>query len=218
MENIAFTDKNDEYYNFEKHRFIQLIPEGQNKILDLGCAAGRVGRKLRELKKASEVIGVEIFQPAAVEAAKHYDKVYVGDVENISLDYKDFFDFVICGDIIEHFRDPWTMLNKINTFLKKDAFLISSVPNIRYWSIIKDLVIYGNWEYVNAGIMDQTHLRFFTRNTFINMLQRANYEIDHHEMIIYGNKKNFFNRLTLGLFEEFLGSQVLVIARKSKVL
>ena len=215
MEHIAFTDKNDGYYNNEKSRFIQLIPEGPNKILDLGCAAGRLGRKLRELNKTSELVGVEIFEPAAMEAAKYYDRVYVADIEHINLDYMGYFDFVFCGDILEHLRDPWTMLNKIHIWLKKDAFLVSTIPNIRYWLILRDLIIFGKWEYTEAGVLDQTHLRFFTRNSFLKMLQKANYNVDYQEMVIHGQKKNFLNKLTFGIFEEFLGSQVLVMAKKT---
>lgn len=214
MENKAYTDQTDTYYNIEKSRLVPFFPDGPNIILDIGCASGRLGKKLRDLNKASELIGIEIFPLAADEAAKYYNKVYRNDIESLILPYKEYFDFVICGDILEHLRDPWTLLDRIHEWLKPNGLLISSIPNIRYWRIIKDLLVYGKWDYVEAGILDNTHLRFFTRNTFQKMQEKANFEIIHNEMIIYGKKQNFLNMITFSVLEEFLGSQVLTISKK----
>jgi 2-polyprenyl-3-methyl-5-hydroxy-6-metoxy-1,4-benzoquinol methylase len=216
MENIYCKEKDDPYYNFEKARLISLIPQGPNVVLDLGCAAGRVGRRLKEMKKASEVVGVEIFVPAAEEAEKYYNKVYKGDIEAIDLEYRDYFDFVICGDILEHLRDPWATIDRIHQWLRKEGKLLVSIPNIRYWRVLRDLIFFGRFEYLEAGILDHTHLRFFTRTSFLNMLHRRNFVIDHQEMIIGGKKQAFFNRITLGFFQEFMGSQVMISARKKE--
>jgi 2-polyprenyl-3-methyl-5-hydroxy-6-metoxy-1,4-benzoquinol methylase len=214
MRNYAGFDHTDEYYNIEKSSIVSLIPEGPHVVLDLGCATGRVGRMLREQNKAKAIVGVEIFVPAAEEAAKHYDRVYDGDVELLSLPYKEYFDIVVCGDILEHLRDPWVMVRKIRHWLKKDGTLISSIPNIRYWRILRDLIFKGKWEYAEAGILDRTHLRFFTRTTFLRMLREGNYLITLDKMSVHGKKQNLFNTLTMKMFEEFLGSQLIVIARK----
>ena len=214
MENKAFTNQTDGYYNIEKRRMVTFFPDGPNIVLDIGCANGRLGKKLRVLNKASELIGVEIFPPAADEAAKFYDKVYRNDIESLILPYKEYFDFVICGDILEHLRDPWTLLDRIRGWLKPNGSLISSIPNIRYWRIIKDLMIYGKWDYVEAGILDNTHLRFFTRRTIQKMHKKANFEIIHSQMIIHGKKQNFFNMITFSILDEFWGSQILTVAKK----
>jgi 2-polyprenyl-3-methyl-5-hydroxy-6-metoxy-1,4-benzoquinol methylase len=206
--------KDESYYSREKSRIASLVPEGPNVILDVGCAAGHLGRKLRELNKVDELVGVEIFQPAAAEAEKHYDAVHQGDVEVLSLPYQEYFDFVICGDILEHLRDPWAMLSRIYGWLKEDGTLICSIPNVRYWRILRDLIIFRKWEYIEAGILDNTHLRFFTRSSFTKILKSRDFRIIHNEMIIDGKKQNLCNRLTFGLFEEFLGSQVMVLAKK----
>lgn len=214
MENKAISNIDAYYYNVEKNWLVALIPNGANVILDIGCANGRLGSKLRLLGKASEIIGVEIFDSAAKEAAKSYDKVYSGDIEKLNLPYSDYFDFIICGDILEHLYDPLTILNYIHGWLKNDGALIACVPNVRYWRIIFDLIFFGKWEYVDAGILDSTHLRFFTRKTAINLLKEANFTNLYWEMIIFGRKKSCFNKFTLGIFEEFLGSQVILTARK----
>ena len=79
-----------------------LFPDGPNKVLDLGCGSGRVGKVLLDSGKAAEVTGVEIFEPAAAEARKHYKTVHTGDIEEMTLDYRGDFDMVVCGDVLEH--------------------------------------------------------------------------------------------------------------------
>lgn len=215
MENPFFRDAGDSYYNSAaKNRIVSLIPLGPNVILDLGCAAGRLGRKLRELNKAAELIGVEIYSPVAEKASKYYNCVYQGDIESLYLDYEEYFDFVICGDILEHLRDPWSVVCKIYKWLKPGGVMIASIPNIRYWRVLRDLLIFGKWEYSEAGIMDKTHLRFFTRNTFLKMVKQANFEIHKIIWVINGKKQNFFNKITFGAFQEFMGSQIVVLAVK----
>jgi 2-polyprenyl-3-methyl-5-hydroxy-6-metoxy-1,4-benzoquinol methylase len=212
MENKSFVDSHDSYYNLEKTRFVNLVPEGPNVVLDIGCAAGRLGRTLLELRRAVEVIGVEIYGPAADEAAKCYTMVYKEDIEHLNLPYKGYFDFVVCGDILEHLSDPLTLVKKIHVWIKTGGYFIASVPNIRYWRVLRDLIIFGKWEYVEAGILDNTHLRFFTQQSFLRMIENGNFKIVDREMIINGRKQNLLNKITFGMFKEFLGSQIMIVA------
>lgn len=214
MKNQSFTDKNDSYYNFDKARIASLIPEGPNRVLDVGCAAGQLGRRLRDENKAIEVVGVEIFDAPAAEAGKHYDRVYVDDIETLILEPADYFDFVVCGDILEHLRDPWATIDKLHGLVKPGGAILASTPNIRYWRILRDLAVLGKWEYVDSGILDNTHLRFFTSSSFVEAFHRAGFEVVSHDIWIYGNKQSRVNRVTGGLFRELLGSQLLVKAVK----
>lgn len=213
MEHDFFEGGNSIYYNRVKREFLPLIPEGPNVILDLGCGAGQLGRVLRETNKASELVGVEIYPMAAEKAEKYYNKIYQDNVESLSLPYVEYFDYVICGDILEHLIDPWFMLTKINKMLKSGGMLVCSIPNIRYWKIIATLVLNGTWEYTEAGILDSTHLRFFTKSSFIDMLHKSNYSVTFLRMSIQGKKK-FANMATFGMFSEFLATQIMISARK----
>jgi 2-polyprenyl-3-methyl-5-hydroxy-6-metoxy-1,4-benzoquinol methylase len=215
MNNPAHKGGRDQYYTFFKTAFLPLIPDGPNVILDLGCGAGSMGRRLLELNKAGELIGAEIFKPASQEASKHYTKVYDGDVEQMDFPYKDYFDFVICGDILEHLKSPDVMMRRIRGWLKSDGKILCCVPNVRNYRVLLDLTIRGRWDYVEAGIMDQTHLRFFTRRSFLDLLTAAGFDIEHHEMLVEGRKKGLANHLTFGCFEEFLSSQMIVCARRN---
>lgn len=214
MENSTFRNKDDLYYNIPKDQIVALIPEGHHIILDLGCASGRLGSRLRYLKKVDQLIGVEIFKDAADEAARYYDKVYTGDIETMNLEYVEHFDFVICGDILEHLKSPWEILRQIHTWLKTDGHIVASIPNIRYWRILRDLVFLGRWNYVEAGILDSTHLRFFTRRSFVNALEETGFHVEYLKMKVDGTKHRLCNQMTFHLFEEFLGSQATVVARK----
>lgn len=97
----------------------------------------------------------------------------------MSFDFKKYFDYIICADILEHLSDPWVILNKIHKWLKDDGKIIVTLPNIRNYRILKDLVFLGKWEYKESGILDKTHLRFFTKSSFSKALSRADFEIIH---------------------------------------
>lgn len=216
MKNPAFDDPNGEYYVQEKGYLLHLIPDGPNVVLDLGCGSGFLGRKLLELNKAKEMIGVEIFEGAAREAMKYYKTVHVGDVESMDLPYHKSFDTVICGDVLEHLKEPAKVVERIRGWLKDDGTIVCCVPNVRYWRIWTDLVLWGNWTYTGEGIMDQTHLRFFTPRSFKRLLEQASFRVQGDEMrIAVGPKQEAFNRLTGGLFKEFLGLQMMITAQKA---
>ncbi|MDA8308542.1 MAG: class I SAM-dependent methyltransferase [Deltaproteobacteria bacterium] len=213
MINSRYLSPNDVYYHADGRELRALIPEGPNVVMDLGCASGRLGRNLLETGKAGRIVGIEIFEPAAKEAMKRYDTVYVGDIENLELDYDRYFDVVVCGDILEHLREPDRILGKIRRWLKDQGLLVCCVPNVRYWRIIKDLALRGEWRYANCGILDHTHLRFFTARSFKRMLHDNSFRVVH-EGFLYSPKAMVYDRITLGLFHEFFGYQILMSARK----
>lgn len=214
MQNTAFLEKDAHYYVRLKWWMLPLIKDGPNSVMDLGCASGVMGRKLLDVGKAGEVHGVEIFPEAAEESSRYYNEVHVGDIESMDLEYESKFDYVICGDILEHLKDPYSVVRRIHQWLKPGGSLFVCVPNVRNYNVVIDLILHGRWEYRDAGIMDRTHMRFFTRSSCSAMLSDAGFEVYHREMVIEGPKKNFANRLTLGLFEEFLGVQTFCCGRK----
>lgn len=214
MINEAHLSKQDLYYNRERPSITGLIDAGSHAILDLGCGSGVVGRKLKADGKAGRLIGVELFPEAAAEASRHYDQVFQGDVEAIDFKFPCQFDYAICGDILEHLRDPYSVVRRVHGWLKPGGRIICSVPNIRHWRVITDLAFGGNWTYVDAGIMDRTHLRFFTRRTCHQMLTDAGFRIQKTDVLISGRKFRLLDSLTLRLLEDFWGSQLVVLGIK----
>lgn len=216
MQNTAFQKKDADYYTRFKWWMLPLINDGPNAVMDLGCASGLMGRRLVEAGKAGEVVGAEIFPAAAAEAEKTYKKVYVGDVEELALDYENHFDYVICGDVLEHLKDPYQVLKKIYKWLKPGGKVLVCLPNVRNYRLLQDLVFGGKWDYVSAGVLDKTHLRFFTRSSCRRMVEEAGFGISHEQMIVTGPKKEFFNKVTFGLFQEFLAEQIFHVGEKPK--
>lgn len=214
MLNQAHASNSDTYYNRERPSIVGLVRAAPNVVLDLGCGAGAVGGRLLRDGKASTVVGVELFASAAQEAARHYSKVHTGDIEEMTLPYAAHFDYVLCGDILEDLKDPYGVVKRIHGWLKDDGRLICSVPNVRHWKVLADLAFRGAWDYQDAGVMDRTHLRFFTRRSCVNMLRDAGFEVEQRRMLIWGRRYLLLNTVTLGLFAEFLGSQIVVLAGK----
>jgi 2-polyprenyl-3-methyl-5-hydroxy-6-metoxy-1,4-benzoquinol methylase len=214
MQIFIHNDPLDKYYNMMKGQFLNFIPKGPNSVLDIGCGSGRLGESLRKEGKASNIIGVEIFRPAAQYAEKTYDHVYVGNIESMELDFYEQFDFIVCGDIIEHLVDPWRFLGRINHWLKKDGIVLCTLPNIRFWLILYEIIFLGVWRYRDDGILDKTHLRFFTNKTAKEIFNDNNFDIIHTEIIIDGWKKKTMNIVTGKMFKEFLGKQILYVFKK----
>jgi len=216
MINESYPEEKNDYYNQSKAFLWEFIPDGPNVILDVGCASGRLGQKLLELNKASHLVGVEMFEPAAKEAMKNYDAVHVADIETLQLDYDKYFDVVVCSDILEHLKEPFNTLARIHKWLKNEGLLVCCVPNIRYWRILKDLVLWGEWRYEKWGILDHTHLRFFTVRSLKQMLSDASFKVVSENLrYVDSPRKMALNRMTLGLFKEFFGFQILISARKA---
>ena len=215
MLNSAHQCAADEYYNRPRPSILSLVKAGPNSILDLGCGAGAVGRSLMSAGKAAEVVGVELFAPAAQAASEHYSKVHVGDVELIDLPYERLFDYVICGDILEHLKEPAVVVAKVHNWLKDDGVFICSVPNVRHWRVLFRLAFRGAWDYSDDGVLDKTHLRFFTRKSCYRMLADKDFVVASSQMLISGRRYQLLNRITLRAFEDLLGGQLVVGARKA---
>ena len=211
--------KEENYFNSTRWDLIRLIRNGNNKILEIGCGTGNTGRALKESGKAAGVIGVEIIPEIAKIAETKLDKVICGDIEVLDLHFdRGYFDYVIMGDVLEHLYDPWGVVSKVRHYIKDGGYIIASLPNIRNWRIMKNLILKGEWEYTDAGLLDNTHLRFFTKKSIIKLFEDNGFgEIEivpAFKTKSKKNKSNLINVLTLGLFEEFLTGQYIVKARK----
>jgi 2-polyprenyl-3-methyl-5-hydroxy-6-metoxy-1,4-benzoquinol methylase len=214
MLNDAHVSDQDTYYNRERPSLTSLVEPGSHRILDLGCGAGVVGKKLKDTGKAGELVGVELFESAANRAAAHYSRVHCGDIEQMELPYGPEFDYALCGDILEHLKDPYSVVRRIHGWLKPGGVLICSVPNVRHWTVLSGLMMRGAWTYQEAGIMDRTHLRFFTRRSCERMLEEGGFAVERRQLLIFGRKFRLLNTLTLGLGREFLGTQIVTRSRK----
>ncbi len=150
------------YYEKQRPEIVNLVPPTVRRVLDVGCASGVMGQFIKEKIPGCYVAGLEINAEAAKTARQKLDQVIEGDVEQLVLKFpKGYFDCIIFADVLEHLRDPWATLARLMEFLADGGTVIASLPNIRNYRIISSL-IQGNWTYTAEGILDATHLRFFT--------------------------------------------------------
>lgn len=170
------------------YQVVQLI-KPNSTILEIGCATGYIGKFLKE-KRNCKMYAVEIDKESAELAKPYYEKIIVGDVENDDTikqipDIR--FDYILCMNVLEHLRNPKEVLVKLKKFIKpEDGYLVATIPNVAHWSIRLKL-LFGNFDYGKGkgifgsdhgiALLDETHLRFFTRKTMIEMFQYAGYEI-----------------------------------------
>jgi|GEM_PF-542531 len=165
-----------DYYNNPRPDIQSLVDDSAKTILDIGCGSGIMGLELKK-KNTAEIWGVELNESAALKARQHLDCVLQGPIErNIELLPEDYFDTIIFADVIEHLVNPAEVLESIKPKLHKNGQLILSIPNVRFWNVIVNL-LEGNWEYEETGILDKTHLRFFTYSSILNLLRCAGYDI-----------------------------------------
>jgi GT2 family glycosyltransferase/2-polyprenyl-3-methyl-5-hydroxy-6-metoxy-1,4-benzoquinol methylase/Tfp pilus assembly protein PilF len=165
-----------------------LVDPKSQTILDVGCATGMFGSQMKQ-KLGAEVWGVEPVEDIGEKAKDVIDKVYIGKIEDqINQLPKNYFDSIIFADVLEHLEDPYLILDLIKEKLSDNGEIIASIPNVRHWSVLKDL-IEGKWEYQDAGILDRTHLRFFTKSSIIKMFQNAGYKINDIQATKFGEYK-----------------------------
>ncbi len=178
--NIAelYTDKNQNYFSNIKWEIIRLIPAGDHKILDVGSGAGCTLRKLKALRKASEIVGIEINRIAAADSSQYLDGLFIGDVETMDLPYSDkYFDYILFADVLEHLINPSDVLHKCKNLLSDDGYIIAIIPNIKHYSVLLGLILSDEFNYTKDGLLDISHLRFFTKKGIIRMFRDEQLEV-----------------------------------------
>lgn len=174
------------YYRNYNSIIMTKIPIRTNRVLDIECGLGALGLELRNLNKDIEVHGIEKNENVAKVASKLLDKVYIGDAEQIVNELEEnYYDVVALSDVLEHMHNPWEFIKKIKRLLSKNGIIVTSIPNINNISIIKGLLS-GKWEYADAGLLDRTHIRFFTYNSIKKMFDDAGYYIKDVTKLVSG--------------------------------
>jgi len=208
----------ENYYQFVRYNLIENIPTGAHRVLEVGCAEGATCRALKEKGCASELIGIELDPDAAGVARGRMDYVLCGDLEVLELEEPWFtegsFDFILCGDVLEHLRDPWKQLDRLVKLIKPGGQLIVSLPNIRCYWVTAPLIFKDEWTYASAGILDSTHLRFFTKTTAMEMLEKSGLVDITVKPVINRRRDKLVKVLSLGSLTPLLASQWVLTGSK----
>lgn len=209
----------NQYYQFARSEMLAFLPDDYSKVLEVGCGAGSF---IKSLKKSTESWGVEQDTAAGELAAKHMNKVLIGQYQSVCEEIPDnYFDLIICNDVIEHIDHYDKFLHDIKSKLSNDGALLISIPNVRFLPNLFELLVLKDWRYRDAGILDKTHLRFFTRKSLCRTLEESGWSVETIRGINrYGNRSFSPKRLLSYLCQPLLGAdtaylQFGVLARKA---
>lgn len=218
-----YVSKSKEYYSHVREDIISQIPQNpQQTVLEIGAGGGYTLQYIKEHGLAREVYGVELFDiPNSFQKSLDFHAFIIADIEQNFPESlpEEYFDVIICGDVLEHLVDPWVVVQRLSKLLKKGGKMIVSLPNIREFKTIMKIFVGGDFRYTpEGGIMDKTHLRFFCKKNAVELLTTNELHVvayhPNFKLIKKARKKRMVNNLTLGFFQEFLAYQHLVIAQK----
>jgi 2-polyprenyl-3-methyl-5-hydroxy-6-metoxy-1,4-benzoquinol methylase len=165
-----------QYSTTHRRELVKFLPNNYKRVLEVGCGTGGFRDTL---KKDIEIWGIEPNKEAANEAMVRGYKVLVGFYEEVAEQCpNNYFDLIICNDVIEHMLEHERFLELIKLKMTPDASIIGSIPNVRYFGNLCKLLLNKDWKYVDNGVLDRTHLRFFTEKSLKRTFNDAKYSIE----------------------------------------
>ena len=210
----SYATKTEDYFHHSRRdQILPLLPARCDRILEVGCGAGTTLVHLKSTGAAAWVGGVELFPTAAAEAASVLDYIRQGNIETLDLGLESgSLDVVLCLDVLEHLVDPWETVRKLTALLKPGGMLIASLPNVRHIKVVMPLLLRGEWTYRSFGLLDRTHLRFFTRATATQLIETAGLHVDAIRPIglAWTPMKRLVRAVTMGRLDDLLTFQYLL--------
>jgi len=207
---------NNSYYESERYEMMAFLPDQYSNVLEVGCG---VGNFTRHLPNKNEYWGVEPETEAAELAKSRLDHLLIGSYDTCQNQIpENHFDLIICNDVLEHIENHEEFLLSLQNKLTQNGVLVMSVPNVRFLPNLFELMI--DWRYREAGILDKTHVRFFTYKSLIHTLSQSGWSIDkvnginRYGNIAFGPKRiaSYIGQLLLGKDTAYM--QFAVRARK----
>lgn len=209
-----YNEKDQAYFSHTRPELLPFIDFKIDSALDIGCGNGSFGSMLKA-KFGCTVFGIEPDETSAALASKNIDKVIntVFDEHIKGLENKQF-DCIFFNDVLEHLVNPDDALILCKKLLKPNGKIIASIPNIRWYPVILELLRYKDFKYQNAGVMDKTHLRFFTERSMIRMFETNDYKIENIKGINESSFKvlNVINFFSFNLFKDMKFPQFAIVA------
>jgi 2-polyprenyl-3-methyl-5-hydroxy-6-metoxy-1,4-benzoquinol methylase len=205
------------YFGTERREILPFLPAKVSRLLDLGCGAGATVALVRQARAVEWAGGVELDPEAAKAAQAHCDRLWTGDAASLAFVDEiapQSLDLILCLDVLEHLVDPWAMVRRLSPLLVPAGRLILSVPNIRNWKFLWRLAALGDFHYREAGLLDRTHLRFFTRETAVELATCGALGLvsaTNAQPFVFPDARWLLSKASLGRLETLLAKQWLVV-------
>ncbi len=206
--------KPDNYYDGVRKDILPLVPRHSQRVLEIGCSQGNTLAYLKDNGYCDWTFGTDLFVDAIEIAKDKVDQVYQGNIEETTLPIESgSIDLILCLDVLEHLINPQKVIAYLHQLLVPGGIIIASIPNVRHYSASFPLIFQNKWEYKSNGVLDNTHLRFFVKDTAIDLMESSGLKMNR---LICQTKPrdNRLNQLTLGLLNSFLTLQYLIEVRR----
>lgn len=205
------------YHDLVRTDALAMLEGNAGVVLDFGGGVGATSAALRQAGSAGHVTLLDQVADKALGDVDQAVALDLNDSDRVkdALDDAGPFDTILCLDVLEHLIDPWAIFPLLESVLKPGGTMILSLPNINYHGLVMPLLLRGRFDYAEAGVMDRTHLRWFTKSTMLELATRGGLKLDQIVPNISGRRDNTLNALSLGLFERFLARQYRLKLRRS---
>jgi SAM-dependent methyltransferase len=174
---------------------LNFIPITAKKIIEVGCSSGALAREYKKLNTNCHYLGIDIDAHYTEFAQRYCDSVLSVDIEGPNFNITETGKSVDCwlfGDTLEHFRDPWNVLSNIRKIIPNNGCIVACIPNAQHWSIQAKLNT-GDFRYEDSGLLDRTHLRWFTRTTIFELFESTGYRIEDGMPRVFGSNQPNLN-------------------------
>lgn len=212
-DDAQYQHKNIEYFGNVRKEILEMLPDTTNRVFEVGCGSGDTLAFLKHEGICKWAGGIELHADAAQLAQQKLDLILRGNIESIEIPLpENSIDVILCLDVLEHLTDPWSVLARLQSLLKRGGILICSVPNVRYFKVTFPLLLLGRWQYSEEGVLDRTHLRFFTKDSAVELVGSSGLKVDKITPLGLEkwNKPSIVNLLTLNVFKSFFHVQYLI--------
>lgn len=213
-----YKDKTVGYYSNARDEMVARVPAGVKLALDVGCGDGAFGENLKN-KRNCTVWGIEPDKNSVATASEKIDKVINGIFVDDMPELKGMkFDAIFFNDVLEHLVAPQEALQLCKGILSEQGYVIASIPNLRYLPVMTSLIRDRDFKYQKFGVMDETHLRFFTQKSMIRLFEESGYEVLSIEGInaIPPTGRKFFKRLLFSKQPDLQFPQFAIVSKLKK--
>lgn len=224
---LNYEAKAADYFEWSRAEMLPFVPARCRRVLDVGCGGGGFGESLKRTREI-EVWGIEPVRSAAARAVGKIDRVIEGLFDPETVLPAASFDCVIFNDVLEHMLAPEKGLRYARALLAPGGVVVASIPNIRSFPSLWQLIVHARWKYEDCGVLDRTHLRFFTKSSIVDMFHGEGYELDVVcGLNAYSGTPNasrglwraykLMNALSLGKLDDMKFQQFAVVARPCSI-